>query len=99
MAIVKSFEGVGSLVMRTGRYDRLPYRLDVRRISSQRLQATGSLTFTAPSSSMAAFHDGDGKGTLQLKTGENVTVLLTKMDPCGQPVVDFVAAGSLPGIE
>jgi hypothetical protein len=46
----------------------------------------------------AFFTDG-GKGTLRLQSGENVSVLLTEMDPVGQPIVEFVAAGPLPGIE
>ena len=100
MPVVKTFEGVGALIVGDERHTGAKYRIDISRVGNSLLSAQGSLSVPemplARGAVMQAFTAGSAD--LELQAGGVVHIVPSQMGFADSPpTFRFVASGPIPG--
>ena len=99
MTIVRSYKGIGALLVGERRLENVNYRLDVFQIR-HRLDGRGLLTAESESLSDAALEEAfsRGRAELVLDSGDIVEIGPSELTVSSSgPRMTFLSAGTLPG--
>lgn len=102
MSVIKTFQGVGALIVQGHRHPGVRYHIDVSTKGHWHLEAQGTLTLEptlgATGTAIQAFNEGNAE--LELETRELVQIVPTHSHlSVNPPSMTFKVSGPLPGFE